>query len=155
MPLASIEQAIKSALLSGDKLTVDVLKGVKSALQYEAVAKQKKSEALTEDEIVVVLQREQKKRREAADLYATAGSQERADKETEEAKIIAGFLPAQLAEEELSEIISKTAVELLAGATPTNQDMGKLIGAVKAKTGANADGATIARLVKSYIEGQA
>lgn len=148
--MEEIEKSIKSALLSGDKLTVDVLKGVKSALQYEAVAKQKKLEDLSEEEVSIVLQREQKKRREAYELYTKANQSERADKEQKEVEIIAGFLPKQLSEDEINQIIIESA-----GDTPvTNQDMGRLIGAVKQKTGANADGATIAKLVKVFIAGQ-
>jgi hypothetical protein len=153
MPLDQLEQAIKSALLSGDKLTVDTLKGVKSALQYEAVAKQKKLDGLTPEEIASVMQRELKKRREAAELYAKMGQPERAETEQKEADIIAVFLPKQLSDEEVNEIINAKAIELLGNNPPSLQDMGKLIGAVKQQTGANADGASIARLVKAFIEG--
>jgi uncharacterized protein YqeY len=70
----SIERDLKAALLSGDKEKVEVLKGLKNALQYEAVNSGAKLDELTDEQIQKVFAREAKKRQEAADLYKNAGS---------------------------------------------------------------------------------
>src|SRR6266404_2231721 len=93
-----IERDLKTALLAGDKLTTETLKGIKNALQYEAVSKSTKPEELDEDTVQSVVAKEAKKRQEAADLYQNAGESERADKELAEKKIIAKYLPEQIGE---------------------------------------------------------
>jgi hypothetical protein len=140
-----IERDLKTALLAGEKETVETLKGIKSALQYEAVAKRQSVEELDDQQIENVLAREAKKRQEAQQLYETAGEQERAAKEGREKGIIQHYLPARLSEAEVAEIVSQEFAKL---ESPTQADMGRLIGAVKARTGNSAEGALIAKLVK-------
>jgi uncharacterized protein YqeY len=94
--LEQLEKDIKTALLAGDKTKTETLKVLKSALQYEAVAKKLKPEDLTDEQIQAVLAREAKKRTEAADLYEKAGEAERAAKEKAEKDLIAAYLPAQM-----------------------------------------------------------
>jgi len=153
MSLEELEKAIKTALLSGNKIAVNTFKGLKSALQYEAVAKKKKLEDLSPEDIQAVIKRELKKRQEAASLYKQGGNTEKSNTELKEAKLLEPYLPQQLSEQELTDIVNVVVSELLAGKPATAQDMGRLIGAVKQRAGANADGATVAQLVKSYIEG--
>lgn len=143
-----IEQDLKAALLHGDHARVSVLRGLKSALLYEKVAQGKRDTGLTDDEIVVVLSKEAKKRQESADLYVQGGSQERAEAELAEKVIIEEYLPAQLSEEELATIIEQTVEELEA---TDIKAMGSVVGAVKKKTAGAADGAVIARLVKEKL----
>jgi uncharacterized protein YqeY len=147
--LEQIERDIKTALLAGDKTKVETLKTVKSALQYEAVSKSVKPNELTDEQVQVVLSRESKKRQEAANLYKNAGEQERADKEFIEKELIDTYLPEQLSEEEVEGVIKEEISKL---DNPSVKDMGKIIGAVKVRTGGAADGAVIARLVKRNLE---
>ncbi|HVX58836.1 MAG TPA: GatB/YqeY domain-containing protein [Candidatus Saccharimonadales bacterium] len=144
-----IESDLKAALLGGDKKKTEILRVLKSALLYEAVALNKKDEGLDDEQIQKVLARESKKRAEAADLYKNAGEQERAEAELAEKAVIDSYLPAQLSEAEVKAIVDE---ELAKIDNPTPADMGKVIGAVRAKTGAQAEGSTIARLVKSSLE---
>jgi uncharacterized protein len=144
-----IEKDLKAALLAHDKDKVETLKVLKSALQYEAVAKNIKLEDLSDEQIQAVFSREAKKRAEAAQLYEQAGEAERAAKEKAEKALIDGYLPEQMDDAELEKIIQ---IEISKLETPSIKDMGRLIGAVRAQTGGAADGAAIARLVKKSLE---
>ncbi len=142
-----IDQDIKTAMLAGEKPKVETLKGLKTAIQYAEVAKGNR-EDLAEPEIINVLGKEAKKRQESADLYRQGGNEQKATSELAEKAIIETYLPAQLSDEELMELIEET-INLLGISGP--QAMGQLIGAVKARTGGAADGAKIAALAKERL----
>lgn len=144
-----IDDDLKAALLAGDSIKVDTLRGLKSVILYADVAtKTRDTGGIPDDEVLNLLAKEAKKRQESADLYVQGGSQERADKELAEKAIIEAYLPAQLGDDELKAIIDKVATEQ--GAEDL-QAMGKVIGAVKAQTGNTADGAKIAQFVKERL----
>lgn len=143
-----IEQDLKTALLAGDSRRVMTLRGLKSALLYAKVAAGKRESGLTDDEVVALLSKEAKKRQESADFYVQGGSQERADAELAEKVIIEAYLPAQLSDDELMVIVDD--VIAASGATGAQQ-MGLVIGQVRAKAGPGADGSVIARIVKERL----
>lgn len=143
-----IDKDLKAAMLAGDKAKVETLRGLKNGLQYQAVNLNVKIEALSIEQVQKVLAAEAKRRQEAADIYTTAGETERAAKELSEKKIIEAYLPEQLDETAVKSAIEE---EISQFGSPSMQDMGKIIGAVKAKLGSSADGATIARLVKEVL----
>jgi uncharacterized protein YqeY len=143
-----LERDLKAAMLAGDKFKTEVIKGIKSALQYEAVSQRSEDRSLNDEQVQKVLARESKKRQDAVELYKNAGEQERADKERAEKEIIDAYLPKQLSEDE----INKTVLEEIENSGASSQaDMGRVIGAVRSKLGASADGAVIARLVKEKL----
>ncbi len=143
-----IDQDLKTAMLAGDKKKAETLRTLKSALQNEAIAQNAREEGLSDEQATKILQRESKKRQEAAELYNRGGSEERADAELDEKTVIDSYLPEQIGDEELGKIID----ELIAATGAAGpQDMGKVIGAVKAQAGAAAEGATIARIVKEKL----
>lgn len=143
-----IERDLKAALLGGDKKKVETLRVIKSAVLNEAIAKGARDSGLSDDQIQAVLARESKKRSEAAELYQKANASDRASAELAEKAIIDSYLPAQLSEAEIAELVSAEVDKL---DKPTQGDMGRIIGAVRAKAGASADGALIARLVKEKL----
>lgn len=143
-----IEADLKQAMLSGDKQTAEALRVIKGSLQNETIAAGAQEQGLEEDKVTTILQREAKKRREAAELYKKAGENERADKEESEAVLIEKYLPAAASEEE---IVSTVEAEIAKLGSPTPADMGKIIGAVRAKLGASADGGAIAKIVKEKL----
>ncbi len=146
---SQIEADLKSALLAGDKTIVETLRTVKSALQNEAISSGSQDSGLSDEAAQKILAHEAKKRTEAAEIYQKAGAGDRAQAELAEKAIIEKFLPAQMDEAAIEEIVRQEIAKLPA---PTMADMGKTIGAVKAQTGAQADGAVIARLVKQALE---
>jgi hypothetical protein len=140
---------VKAAMLGGDSLKVDTLRGLKAVILYaDVAAKKRDSGGIADEEILGLLAKEAKKRQESADLYVQGGSQERADKELTEKAIIETYLPEQLSEAELAQLIDEIIAEQGAEGM---QAMGKVIGAVKAKAGSTADGSIVARLVKERL----
>ncbi len=139
---------IKTAMLAGDSLRLECLRGLKSAILYAEVAAGKRDEGLSDDEIVTLFAKEAKKRQESADLYIQGGSQDRADKELSEKAIIEEYLPEQMSEDDIAQIIDAVIAE--SGASGM-QAMGQVIGLVKQRSGNAADGSVIARLVKEKL----
>lgn len=143
-----IEQDLKTALLAGDKDRALVLRSLKSAILYVEVAKGARDSGLPEAELTAILAKEAKKRQESADLYKRGGDEARATTELAEKAIIETYLPKQLSDEELIQIIDAVIADLGASGP---QAMGQVIGAVKQKTAGTADGAKIAQLVKERL----
>ena len=143
-----IDKDLKQALLGGDKPKAETLRGLKSAILNEAIAQGARDSGLSDEQIQKILAKESKKRQEAADLYKQGGSQERADSELSEKAIIDAYLPEQLGEDEIAKLVDE---EVSKAGQPTMQDMGRIIGAVRARAGSQADGAVIAKLVKEKL----
>lgn len=144
-----IDSDIKTAMLAGDKAKAETLRGLKSAILNETIAQNAKEKGLNDEQIQKVLAGEAKKRQEAADLYKQGGNNTKAEAELAEKQIIEAYLPEQVSDDEIA-----TAVEEAIASTgaSTTADMGKVIGAVRAKFGASADGATIARIAKEKLQ---
>ncbi len=145
--LEQLDKDLKTAMLAGDKTRVEVIKGLKNALLYEAVNLGVKDKGLDEVQSLSVLTREAKKRQEAADLYAQAGEAERAKAELAEKAVIDAYLPEQASEAEVQAAVKEEIAKL---DNPSPQNMGQMIGAVRAKLGA-VDGALVAKLVKEAL----
>src|ERR1044072_4362165 len=100
-----LDQDLKKALLAGDKVLATTIRGLKSVVLYAEVAKGAREQGLSDEEIIGLFAKEAKKRQESADLYRQGGSPERADAELAEKKVIEGYLPAQMSDDELSAVI--------------------------------------------------
>lgn len=143
-----IDQDLKTALLGGDKVTAETLRGLKAALLSVKVEQGKRESGLSDDEVIAVLAKEAKKRQESADLFAQGGNQAKHDAELTEKALIETYLPAQLSEAEIAQLVDE-AIAATGASGP--QAMGQVIGAVRAKAGASADGSVIARLAKERL----
>lgn len=143
-----IDQDLKSALLSGDKLKVETLRGLKSVVLYAKVAAGSRDQAMADEALQQLFAKEVKKRQESIDLYIRGSNQAMADKELAEKEIIEAYLPEQLSEDELKTFVETVVTEL--GASDMSA-MGKVIAGVKDKAKGAADGAVIARLVKERL----
>lgn len=120
---------------------------VLSAITNEEVAGKEKKE-LSDAEVITVLTREAKKRREAAEAFEQGGRADRAAAERAEGEVIAGYLPEQLSEDDLNKLIAET-ITAVGASGPA--DMGKVMGALKAKVAGKADGALVSTLVKAAL----
>lgn len=145
---ARIAEEMKAALLGGDRFRGEVLRNLKAALLNEEVALGKREAGLEDAEVEKVLAREVKKRLESAELYRANGRAELAEPEEQEAAVLREFLPQQLSEAELRALVQQVIDGM--GEVPMQQ-MGQVIGAVKAKVGSAADGAMIANIVKETL----
>lgn len=149
MLLTRINDDVKAAMRAGDTARLECLRGLKSVILYAEVAAGKRDTGLDDAEIEVLIAKEAKKRQESADLYQQGGSQERADKELAEKAILEGYLPAQMSEAELANVID----DAIAQVKPQGmQQMGQVIAQVKSTVGTSADGALIAKLVKERLQ---
>lgn len=145
-----LDDDVKAAMLAGDSLRVDTLRGLKTVILYADVAtKTRDTGGVDDDAIQVLLFKEAKKRQESADLYVQGGSPERADKELAEKAIIEAYLPKQLSDEELGQLVDEA---MAATGASEAKDMGKVIGFVKSKAGNSADGSKIAKLVQERLK---
>ena len=143
----SLQKNLTEAIRSRDEITSGTIRMVLSAITNEEVAG-KEARVLSDDEVITVLTREAKKRREAAEAFETAGRTDKAALEKSEGEVIAKYLPAQLSESEVATIIAE-AIAATGASGPG--DMGKVMGAVKPKIAGKADGGVVSALVKAAL----
>lgn len=140
--LEDVKQDITLAMKAGDKPRVAALRLLLSELQKDA------KEGANDE--VAVLRRERKRRLEAADTYREAGRAELEAGERAEAELIAGYLPAELSDDELQAAVA-AAVEQTGASSP--KDMGQVMKQVMASVGDRADGRRVSQAVKSALTG--
>ncbi|GAA0811678.1 GatB/YqeY domain-containing protein [Spirilliplanes yamanashiensis] len=137
---------LRGAMKGRDELTTSTLRMVLAAVRTAEVAG-KQAKELSDDDVLAVLTREAKKRREAATAFADAGRAEQAAKETAEGDIIERYLPAQLGDAELAEIV---AGALSAAGTTA---MGPAMKAAQAAVAGRAEGGRVAAEVRRQLAG--
>ena len=142
-----IASDLVAAMKSKNELSLSVLRMLKSSMQL-VVAEHNKDYELTDDEILTLVRRLIKQRKEAAEMYLKGKAQDRAERELAEAKVLEAYLPAQLSQEKIEEIVAQTAQEVGAA---SQKDMGRLMGAVMAKVKGQADGGAVRSAVSSYL----
>lgn len=143
-----LERDIKNALLSGDKVRATTLRTLKAVLLNVKVAEGKRETGLSDEEVQAVLTKESKKRQESADLYKQGGNRDKAEAELAEKVVIDSYLPEQLGEAEVATMVDE-AIETTGAQGPAG--IGKVIGQVKSKAGAAADGSLIAKIAKEKL----
>lgn len=143
-----IQDDLKTAMLSGDSFAKDVLRGLKSVILNEEVAQGKRESGLDDTVIETLFAREVKKRNESAVLYDQGGNTAAAQKERAEAEMIKQYLPEQLSEAEVREIITAIVAEM---GVSGPQAMGPVIGKAKSHIGNRAEGAVVAGIVKEIV----
>lgn len=142
-----LQSDLSVAIKSRNTVVAETIRMVLSAITNEEVAGKEKRE-LSDAEVITVLTREAKKRREAAEAFENGGRAERAAAERAEGEVIASYLPEQLSEADLKKLIAET-IAAVGAAGPA--DMGKVMGSLKAKVAGKADGALVSSLVKEAL----
>jgi uncharacterized protein len=140
---------LTEAIRSRDELRSGTIRMVLTAITNEEVSG-KSARVLSDAEIITVLSREAKKRREAADAFKDAGRADRAEQETNEGKVISEYLPEQLSEEDIAKIIADAITETGASGPA---GMGLVMKAIQPKVAGKADGGIISGLVKAALTG--
>lgn len=141
--MTALEQAqadVRTAMKAGDRTRVAALRLIVDSLQQDA--------KLGDGDEIAVLQRERKKRLEAAEAYGDAGREEQAQAERFEAELIEGYLPRQLADEELIGLVEAAIEET--GASEQKQ-MGQVMSALMPKVGGRADGKRVSAAVRERL----
>ncbi|MEU8261007.1 GatB/YqeY domain-containing protein [Micromonospora sp. NPDC048999] len=138
---------MRAALKARDELTTSTLRMALAAVGNAEVAGKAKRE-LTDDEVLAVLTREAKKRREAATAFADAGRTEQAGKETAEGEVLEHYLPKQLSDAELTELVGGA---LAAGGLTGKAQMGPAMKAAQAAVAGRAEGGRVAAEVRRQL----
>jgi uncharacterized protein YqeY len=141
-----VSAEIKAAMLAKDAERLNALRMLKSALGYAQI--ERKTESLSDTEVVAIVQKEVKKRRDSVEQFEKGGRAELAVIEKKEIDVLEGFLPKALSPEELEKLVRDMIQEL--GAT-SKKDMGGVIKAVQAKAAGSADGKSVSALVGKLL----
>ena len=140
---------LTASIKSGDKVRSSTLRMVLTAVTNAEVAG-KQARELSDADVLGVLSSESKKRREAAEAFADAGREEQAEKERAEAAVIAGYLPEQLSEDEIEQLVTATIDEL--GVREDGmRAMGRVMGVLTPRTKGRADGGAVAAVVRRQL----
>lgn len=145
MMLEQIQSDLKNAQLARDEIRVSTLRLLLSEIKNAEISK---GINLSDEEILPIVQKEIKKRKEAAIGFRSGGREEAAVKEEAELKVLEGYLPAQLSNEELTKLVEEAINETGANAPA---DMGKVIGMVMGKVKGKADGSQVSSIVKEKL----
>ncbi len=143
--IAEIEEQLKDARLARDGDRRDALSLILNALR---AAKKELNRDLSDDEELQVLQRERKRRVEAAEAFRAGGREEQAEDEEYELDVLEEFMPEPLSEDEIEEIIDDVISEV--GATSI-RDMGRVMAGVMHQVSGRADGSAVSQLVKEKL----
>ena len=147
----TLENIIQKDLVQGMKdhqeHTVSALRSVKTAIMEVKTAPGGKKE-LEDGDIIKIIQKLVKQRKESMNIYSQAGRNELADNEQQEMFVLMNYLPKMLTESEVEEIVAKTIADL--GAT-TMKDMGKVMGFINKTYSGQVDGSMVSRIVKSKL----
>jgi len=144
-----IHQDIKAAMMAKDKVRLEALRAVKSAILLAKTDGEHK-DSLSADVEMKILQKQVKQRKDAAEQYIQAGRKELADKELAEASVIEEYLPKMLSADELKAELQKIIAEVGAKAP---SDMGKVMGVASKALAGKAEGKAIADMVKQLLAG--
>lgn len=142
-----INNDIKAAMMAKEKIRLEALRAIKSAILLAKTDGEHK-DSLTADVEMKILQKQFKQRKDAAEQFISAGRQELADKELEEAKVIEEYLPKMMSDEELTAELKKI-IEQVGAKAPS--DMGKVMGVATKALAGKADGKAISEKVKSLL----
>jgi len=141
-----LNQDMKTALKAGEKDRLSVIRMAKSAILY---AEKEKLHELNDEEVIEVLFREVKKRKQDMEEYRRLGREDVAKSLEQEVAILSSYLPQPLTQEELEEIVRQTITEVGANGL---KDMGKVMGAIMPKIKGRADGGLVNSLVKKFLQ---
>jgi uncharacterized protein YqeY len=143
--IARLEDELKQAMVARENHRRDALRLILASLRS---AEKELQRPLHDDEELQVLQRERKRRVEAADAFRAAGREEQAENEDRELAVLEEFMPAPLAEDELEEIIDDAIAEV--GAT-SMRDLGRVMADVMPQVSGRADGSVVSQLVREKL----
>ncbi|ACD66837.1 MAG TPA: GatB/YqeY domain-containing protein [Sulfurihydrogenibium sp.] len=140
-----LQEEMKAAMKSGDKDKLSTIRMLISEIKKVQIDSKKE---LSDEEIISILQKYIKQRKEAYAQYEQAGRKDLAEKELKEIEIVQQFLPPPLSEEELIKIVEETIQEVGASSI---KDMGKVVKAVMDKVKGRAEGSLISKIVKEKL----
>ncbi|MFF1440716.1 GatB/YqeY domain-containing protein [Streptomyces sp. NPDC058295] len=149
---SKLQEDLNAAIKERDELRSSTLRLTLTAITKEEVAGKEKR-VLSDDEVLKVITKEAKKRREAADAFAAGGRAESAEREKAEGELLATYLPKQLSDEELNDIVAQAVAEARAAGAEGPRAMGAVMKIVNPKVAGLAEGGRVAAVVKKLLAG--
>ena len=149
---SKLQEDLNAAIKERDELRSSTLRLTLAAITKEEVAGKEKRE-LSDEEVTKVITREAKKRREAADAFAQGGRAEQAEREKAEGEVLATYLPKQLSDDELRQIVAQAVEEAKAAGAEGPRAMGQVMKIVNPKVAGQAEGGRVAAAVKKLLAG--
>ncbi|MBA4600760.1 GatB/YqeY domain-containing protein [Thermoactinomyces mirandus] len=140
-----LDQDMKLALKNKDKNRLSTIRMLKSAIKKEEIDKKR---SLNDDEVIAVIMREVKQRKDSIAQYEKAGRDDLADKEKAEIEVLSAYLPEPMSEEELRALVKQVIQEVGAA---SKADMGKVMGAIIPKVKGRAEGRQVNRIVQEML----
>lgn len=137
---------MKEAMKAKDSVRLEAIRFLQAAIKNKEI--DSRPNPITEDDVMGVIKRLVKQRKESIEQYQQAARQDLVDKETAELKVLENYLPAQMSREQLEQIVAEVITEVKATSA---KDMGVVMKAVIAKTAGTADGKMISEVVKSKL----
>lgn len=143
-----LPQDLKQSMLARDTLKTSVLRLLLSAVKYYEIQKGGAEYEAADEEIISVIQKEIKQRKDSIEQFQKANRQELVDKETKELKILQTYMPKQMDEQEIN-ILVEEAIKQTGSASI--KDMGKVMGILMSKVKGKADGTLVSQIVKQKL----
>ncbi len=143
-----LKDELKQAMLARDVTKTSVLRMLISALGYYEIQKGGAGYEATDEDVMAVIQKDVKQRRDSVEQFKAANRPELVEKEEKELAIVQKYVPEQMGEDEVKSLVQK-AIEQTGAASPS--DMGKVMGALMPQTKGKADGSLVSRLVKEAL----
>ncbi|MGW2562674.1 GatB/YqeY domain-containing protein [Streptomyces sp. NPDC001514] len=149
---SKLQEDLTESIRSRDELRSSTLRLTLAAITKEEVAG-KEARELSDDEVQKVIAREAKKRREAAEAFTQGGRAEQADREKAEGEILDAYLPQQLSDDELNDVVAQAVEEARAAGAEGPRAMGAVMKIVNPKVAGRAEGGRVAAAVKKLLAG--
>lgn len=146
---SKLREELKQSMLARNELKTSVLRLLLSAINYYEIQKGGAGYEATDEDVLAVIQKEAKQRRDSIEEFKKANRLELAEKENKELEMLQIYLPAQMDENKIREIVKQTISEI--GAT-TVADIGKVMGALMPKVKGKADGGMVSKIVRESLE---
>ncbi len=144
----TIQNDLKNAMIAKDEQGLSTIRMLKSALQYFEIQKGGAGYQASDEDVIEVVGREIKKRKESIEMFEKGGRQELADKEKQELELLQKYLPEQMSEEDIRILVGQAISQSNAA---TMQDMGKVMSILSPQIKGKADGGLVSSIVRESL----
>ncbi len=145
----TIAEDMKAAMKEGNVLKRDTLRMLDSMIKNTEIEKMKKETGLTDEEVIEVVTRAVKQRKDSISQFEAGGRPELAEKEKNEIEILSAYMPAQLGEAEVRKVVKEV---ILAAGAASKADMGKVMGQVMSRLKGQTDGNVVKKIVEEELQ---
>jgi uncharacterized protein YqeY len=146
-----IQDDLKQSMLARDEFRTSAIRMLKSAIQYYEIQKGGAGYEASDDDVIDVIGKEVKKRKESIELYKQGGREEAANNEQRELEILQDYLPEQMSEDEIREIRTLVNTAVKETGAKTIQEMGKVMAVLMPKVKGKADGNMVSNMVREEL----